>query len=458
MRLAGQFTTVTSLLVVVPAASINLTAADLQLKSEDSDWFRGITTEGDVDCKVEHDCVVGSGLGTCVVKVDPMKAKPMGSTDKGYAVDFVDNNIVEKNRVARFSAPASDVTISGHSHSAHWNLCWSTGSGSRMPAESVQDFCYWVNGLCFLWSSPCSGGCSQLRSFSTYSSFCPGLRYATEAEWSAALPTLDGSDAFHSKCAASQLDPLWKHCDKGNTLARVEDNGYNDLVLVCGSATHPTELLKGVGTAPKAAGSTGGGSAVGDPHMQNIHGERFDLMRPGKHVLINIPRGMSAENVLLRVDASAHRLGGACADMYFQQLNISGAWVDSVAGHAGGVHFEAHGLRDEHPKWTKFGKVEIKVAHGRTHQGILYLNFYVKHLGSTGLAVGGLLGEDDHAEAAKPMESCNHQLSLIEDHEGTDNDDAKKGRGSSRLSSFFKNIFKKRHGESEVSVAEASLA
>ncbi|CAK0880678.1 unnamed protein product [Prorocentrum cordatum] len=32
-------------------------------------------------------------------------------------------------------------------------------------------------------------------------------------------------------------------------------------------------------------------SATGDPHLQNIHGERFDLMRPGNAVLIQIPRG-----------------------------------------------------------------------------------------------------------------------------------------------------------------------
>ncbi|CAK0832253.1 unnamed protein product [Prorocentrum cordatum] len=34
--------------------------------------------------------------------------------------------------------------------------------------------------------------------------------------------------------------------------------------------------------------STGSISAVGDPHLQNVYGQRFDLMRPGRHVLINI--------------------------------------------------------------------------------------------------------------------------------------------------------------------------
>jgi hypothetical protein len=59
-------------------------------------------------------------------------------------------------------------------------------------------------------------------------------------------------------------------------------------------------------------GVLGGASATpfatGDPHLQNVHGERFDLMKPGKHLLIQIPR-KSSENTLLRVDADAQSLG-----------------------------------------------------------------------------------------------------------------------------------------------------
>merc|ERR1740121_2478105 len=81
----------------------------------------------------------------------------------------------------------------------------------------------------------------------------------------------------------------------------------------------------------------GSAAAIGDPHLQNIHGERFDLMMPGKHVLINIPRKQRVENVMLRVEAEVRRLGGLCADMYFQELNITGAWVPH--GQTGGLHF-----------------------------------------------------------------------------------------------------------------------
>jgi len=198
------------------------------------------------------------------------------------------------------------------------------------------------------------------------------------------------------------------------------------------------------------AAGAGGVAATGDPHLQNVHGERFDLMKPGKHVLINIPRGRSSEDALLRVQADARHLGGQCADMYFQELNITGEWVE--AKEAGGLRFEAHGMHDEQPKWMKFGQVEVKVAHGRTQNGAQYLNFYVRHLRHSGFAVGGLLGEDDHKEAATPTKACLHHVSLLEDHEG----DGNQAHGASGFS-VFKNMAHMDRGASGLSVAQADF-
>jgi hypothetical protein len=156
-------------------------------------------------------------------------------------------------------------------------------------------------------------------------------------------------------------------------------------------------------------------SATGDPHLANVLGQRFDLMKPGNHVLVNIPRGRN-KNVLLRVQADARQLGGQCADMYFQELNITGDWVNAKAG--GDLRFHAQGVHDEHPKWLKFGRVDVKVVHGLTLDGFQYLNFYVRHLGHAGFAVGGLLGEDDHGEAATPSEACAHRASLLQRKDG----------------------------------------
>merc|ERR1719284_1877356 len=137
-------------------------------------------------------------------------------------------------------------------------------------------------------------------------------------------------------------------------------------------------------------------------------------MRPGKQVLIHIPREQALENVLLRVVADARQIGGKCADMYFQELNITGAWADGKT--AGGLHFRAGDVGEAAPTWERFGKIDVKVAHGRTQEGTQYLNFYVRHLARAGFAIGGLLGEDDHTEAATPSGEClRRRLPLAED-------------------------------------------
>jgi len=160
-----------------------------------------------------------------------------------------------------------------------------------------------------------------------------------------------------------------------------------------------------------ASGACAAVTAVGDPHLQNIYGQRFDLMRPGKVVLVHIPRGKPVERALLVVEADAVRLGGQCADMYFQKVNVTGAWADKA--HAGGLRFDANLARDEHPKWVKLGPVELKVAHGRTNTGILYLNFYIKHLKFAGFDIGGVLGADDHTAEETPTEDCQKQLAVF---------------------------------------------
>merc|ERR1719203_2468073 len=153
-------------------------------------------------------------------------------------------------------------------------------------------------------------------------------------------------------------------------------------------------------------------AATGDPHLQNVHGERCDLMKPGKHVLINIPRNEGVESALLRVEAQANKLGGQCEDIYFTELNVTGSWA--YAKQAGGYHFQAEQDTDTTGnKWLAMGKVELKVVHGRTETGLQYLNFYVKHLGQTGFVVGGLLGEEDHSDVSAPTAECVQRMSLM---------------------------------------------
>merc|ERR1712060_100570 len=134
-------------------------------------------------------------------------------------------------------------------------------------------------------------------------------------------------------------------------------------------------------------------------------------MKEGRHVLISIPRGKSAEQTFLRVQADARRLGGQCADMYFQELNVTGSWAE--AKQVGGYHYSVSQPGTETPEWVAFGKVGLKVVHGRTDSGLSYLNVYVKHLGRAGYPVGGLLGEDDHEDVITPLAACAQRMSLM---------------------------------------------
>jgi len=132
-------------------------------------------------------------------------------------------------------------------------------------------------------------------------------------------------------------------------------------------------------------------------------------MQPGKHLLVQIPA--LSENAMLRVDAEAQRFGGRCADLYFQELNITGSWAE--AKQAGGFHYHAKETHSyQPPLWERFGNAQLKVAHGRTQGGTTYLNLYVRDLHRTRYPIGGLLGDDDHTEAATPPEWCGHRLTL----------------------------------------------
>jgi len=166
----------------------------------------------------------------------------------------------------------------------------------------------------------------------------------------------------------------------------------------------------GIPTTPTTTAPAGDGAATGDPHLQNVHGERFDLMMPGMHTLINIPRGERVENALLRVDAEARRMGEHCEDIYFIALNITGSWA--YAKQAEGYHYSSHSAAHGSAKWIALGNIKLKVVQGLTESGVQYLNFYVKHLGQAGFAVGGLLGEDDHADVSTLPPACIHVLSL----------------------------------------------
>jgi len=147
--------------------------------------------------------------------------------------------------------------------------------------------------------------------------------------------------------------------------------------------------------------------------LVNMHGQRFDIFRAGIHTLLQVPRVLRrAESVMLRVAAEARQMGGACADIYFQGLNISGSWVDSgpLLYHAGASSRTAASSTS----WIRVGPVlDLKVVWGHTSGGIEYLNLFARHLSQVTLPIGGLLGADDHTYASTPGSACKHRVALL---------------------------------------------
>jgi len=155
-------------------------------------------------------------------------------------------------------------------------------------------------------------------------------------------------------------------------------------------------------------------SAYGDPHMQNIFGQTFDLMQPGNHTLVQIPHRSSEPSAFLSVAAAVSRVGASCSDMYIMKLNVTGAWVERTGQSM--LLFEAGAAHGDESKWINFGVVGLKVVQGKNSDGTTYLNLFVKNLillKSAGHHVGGLLGEDGHEVEAKTPDSCRQSLSLV---------------------------------------------
>jgi len=183
---------------------------------------------------------------------------------------------------------------------------------------------------------------------------------------------------------------------------------------------HKTCGVCTVGPPAAAAAQAQAPSAVGDPHLRNVLGQRFDLMQPGNHMLMNIPKAATPqENALFRVMARADRIGGNCADLYFEALNVTGQWVEATALGREGLRVSAGSdtvsVNDGYmARWLAFGPVGLKVVRGHLPDGTAYLNLYFKNIKNTGIPVGGLLGEDDHQKEATPSAHCKSLVQLVQ--------------------------------------------
>jgi len=171
--------------------------------------------------------------------------------------------------------------------------------------------------------------------------------------------------------------------------------------------------------------------AHGDPHVQNLLGEKFDILALGEMNLLNVEnKGTS----FLKVNGTIARVGGQCEQTFISELKFSGSWVQkSVRVKAGLKGLEiCESLTCIDASFYP-GSEQIKVISGKlsmqvdevpisveqaSHWGWNYLNMGIKNLHSLkarNFDILGLLGTDSHENASRPPLGCSN-VDLMSSH------------------------------------------
>lgn len=192
-----------------------------------------------------------------------------------------------------------------------------------------------------------------------------------------------------------------------------------------------------------------------DPHVTNLDGVKFDIMKADTHRLVQIPRYAAHADTMLQVDAVIEDLVPHwCEGLFIRKLTLMGKWVEefgSLEFSTGTNEFntsrtlrvrargnETDFTTEELFRYTspnvvqvtypqaRLGKAEKKLhtKHVTLHlggavlevtqqheriqkKGVNYLNFGVSRLSRVGIAdVGGLLGSDDHHQVSQIPAEC----------------------------------------------------
>jgi len=213
--------------------------------------------------------------------------------------------------------------------------------------------------------------------------------------------------------------------------------------------------------APSTAPTSAPG-ITGDPHVTNVEGKRFNLVRVGVHELLRLPRrsgsggpgrGTSGEALLeVRGTVESER---KCEEPFVRRLDLGGLWLRQSgplvlrAGDAseGAIVLQVNGThvsRDELTRDARLQRLlrakEPKAGHVKRHgakahrdrlftltfrfpgatltvdwihrevpgSSLNHLDLHVADLPrlGKGMDVGGILGRDDHASAAGTSPGC----------------------------------------------------
>jgi hypothetical protein len=182
--------------------------------------------------------------------------------------------------------------------------------------------------------------------------------------------------------------------------------------------------------------------AKGDPHLQNIKGEHFEVMQTGNMLLIEVPRG-SNPTLDFAVRADIDRLEVVeCGPTFITRVYMTGRWLGAPLDIRSGAFEDrpatkhAFALRLDNGKWEshasflkeekeektlslskhatimkqrrgffiKVGVLNITVSQPRRPR--VFLDVNIEGIGHLKTEVGGLLGLDDHSAAAEVTSEC----------------------------------------------------
>jgi len=68
-------------------------------------------------------------------------------------------------------------------------------------------------------------------------------------------------------------------------------------------------------------------SAVDDPHIESVHGEKFDVYEPGAHEFVVLPAGAAPEDADLHISGKVRKFGTRENDLWIRKLTVQGNWV-----------------------------------------------------------------------------------------------------------------------------------
>jgi len=217
---------------------------------------------------------------------------------------------------------------------------------------------------------------------------------------------------------------------------------------------------------------------TGDPHVTNVEGQRFNLVRLGVHDLLRLPRRSAfrpghgdKSEALLEVLGTVES-ERTCIESFVKQLDLRGLWLQQSgplmlrAGklskdNGDAIMLQVNGslvskdelIRDARLQGLlKVEKPEAK--HGKRRDAKAYrdklftlkfqfsgatltvdwihrevpgssLNHLDLHVAdlpklAKGMDVGGILGRDDHSSAAMPSPGCKPSQNLIDLYKGLD--------------------------------------